>query len=493
MIYVDKIDVFYSQNWIAHNDQAFIVDQPTGNSYITDGFSENSILAYDVSQPGQLDFFANTEIQDSSLGYSVSYGLNGSSSGRRIWVGTENSMLQSHKLKLIHGSDLSNPENQADILFIGHREMLGAIQELANFREQQGYKVYKASLQDIYNEFGKGLANTQSIKDFISFARQNWALNPSYIVLLGDGTYDPKAYQNTSMEYRFPIKFMMGSSFDYGSDNWYVADEDNHLPKEVIARIPAKNPQILMKYVQKVLAYENGSARPRKTSKLTFFSDTPHFSGEDFEKPIKDITKLKSKSSVSNPINHIKRSTKSDPHLNSAIINSFADSSLIHYMGHGAENMWADAAVFENADIQSLNNTQYPVVVAMNCLNAHFYDPDMDSLGELAVMKEHGGAIAFWGSTSMTPPSLQDVYQKSFYENLMAGQVAVLGDLVKMSKIQAGLSSPHEEILNSWVVIGDPLVSLSLKINQGNTTTAPPNSSPEATSSSMVQAVVAQP
>ena len=150
-----------------------------------------------------------------------------------------------------------------------------------------------------------------------------------------------------------------------------------------------------------------------------------------------------------NAIDHIKRSEKSNSEMKSSILQSFDESSLIHYMGHGAENMWADNAVFENADLSSLNNTKYPVVVAMNCLNGHFYDPSLESLGESMVLQKNSGAIAFWGSTSLTPPSVQSVYQNSFYSNLMDGQVKNLGDLVKMSKTQAGLTSPFSEILNN--------------------------------------------
>lgn len=474
MIYVDKIDVYYYQSWLVSNNQALVVGQYSGESFELDGFNNNDILAYDVSQPGSLDFLANIDIQASSLGFKAHVGLNGSSPNKRLWLGTKDSLLQSPKLKLTHGSDLKNIHNEADVLYIGHIDMLGAIQELEYLRSQQGFKTFKASLEDIYNEFGKGSANVESIKEFISFTRTYWAKAPRYIVLLGDGTYDPKAYQNPILKYRFPIKFMMGSSFDYASDNWFVSNENNHLPKEVIARIPAKNPEALMNYAKKVVAYESGAARPQSLSPFTFFSDKAHFTGENFEKPIRDIASLNSSSTIANKINHVKRTENSNAQLKQSILDSFSNSSLIHYMGHGAENMWADADVFENSDILTLENSRYPVVVAMNCLNAHFYDPELDSLGELSVMKKDGGAIAFWGSTSMTPPSLQNLYQNSFYENLMNEKVLRLGDLVKMTKTQAGLSSPHDEILNSWVIIGDPLVSISAKFNTTKTSTPTP-------------------
>jgi len=94
----------------------------------------------------------------------------------------------------------------------------------------------------------------------------------------------------------------------------------------------------------------------------------------------------------------------------------------------------------------------------MNCLNAQYADPDLDSLAETLIFNPNGGAVVFWGSTSFTPPSIQKIYQEAFYENMSRGQFRDLGDLVLMSKVQAGLSSPFEEILYSWSIIGDPMV-----------------------------------
>ena len=482
MIYIDTIDVYYSQSWLADSDQALVLDQQPGSAYLLDGFSSSQVLAYDISNPSDIQKLTNVDIQASGLGFSAEFGLDGSSQGKKVLLTTESTLLESQSLNLIYGSDLSNTNNKADVLYIGHRDMLGAINELAHYRAEQGHLIYKASLEDIYNEFGKGLANVDSIKEFISYTRTNWSKKPSYIILLGDGTYDPKAYQNSSMPYRFPIKFMMGSSLDYGSDNWFVSDETNNLPQEVIARIPAQTPSELLAYAEKVLSYENGDSKPNSNSKMTFFSDTPQYDGEDFEKPVTDLQSFKNSGSVSNDLDHIKRSTKTDGEMKTSILQSFDNSSLIHYMGHGAENMWADYGVFENTDINGLTNSKLPVVVAMNCLNGHFYDPSLESLGETMVLKKTGGAIAFWGSTSMTPPTLQGVYQNSFYENLMDGQIQTLGDLVKMSKTQAGLSSPFSEILNSWVILGDPLVNISLKTVTSTNTETPQTPAPEVSS-----------
>lgn len=100
----------------------------------------------------------------------------------------------------------------------------------------------------------------------------------------------------------------------------------------------------------------------------------------------------------------------------------------------------------------------------MNCLNANFYDPDLMSMAEKLVMKKQGGAIAFWGSTSITPPSVQHTYQKAFYEQMLKNPSSDLGGNVKVSKALGAQISPFNELIMSWTILGDPMVKPVLPV-----------------------------
>jgi hypothetical protein len=236
-----------------------------------------------------------------------------------------------------------------------------------------------------------------------------------------------------------------------------VTEDDQVEPFAVVGRIPALTSQQLSDYVAKVLAYENGEAKP-VVKKMTVLSDKPLYQGEDFEKFSDELVSSIAAWNSQMLVSQVNRSSLGDAQFKTKITESFSQSSLIHYMGHGAENMWADNAVFNNNDIDLLGNQKLPVVAAMNCLNAAFYDPDNEGFAEKLVMKKQGGAIAFWGSTSITPPSVQNVYQKAFYERLMTNSGSSIGDVVKLSKLQANQQSPFEEVMQSWTIIGDPMI-----------------------------------
>ncbi len=486
MIFIDAIDLFYSKNLLTYKDEEIINGLRPLVNHQVDGFTDSDLLIYDLSSLENIFSYKNGEINTNADGNFIRFHIPSQQLGKRIWVGSEQKLKKASGYQLIAGANLMAKSNKADVLYLGHGEMLNAVRELGALRQTQGYKVKYVELESIYNEFGDGKHNVQSIKDFISYTQQ-WSLSPRYFILLGDGTYDPKAYQNPEMKYRFPIKLKKGSSFNYSSDHWFVSDDKDLLPQQIIARIPAKDPQELGIYIRKVLAYEAGDRRPSENGPIQLISDRPLFPGEDFTTPLEEIKTTLLNKKLNNPVFIHKRSQVTDAELKSTILNSFQSSSVIQYMGHGAENMWANQNVLTNSDVLALSHQKLPVVVAMNCLNAHFSDPDLRSLGENILFNENGGGIAFWGSTSLTPPSIQAIYQNEFYKNLSYEEGITLGEIIYLTKTKSGLSNPHQEVLNSWTLLGDPLIVpplVALETRQDTIVDAPQvtPSSPSASS-----------
>lgn len=460
MVYIDYIDVYYLQDWMTDQNKMFVQNTQAGSDIYIDGFTESPDFIYDVSRFGHVDRWINPQIQFQSA-YSIGFNSPADAQkGRRVWVSSASGLAEPSSLALVFGSSLAHPHNQADVVYIGSTELLEAAQTLAAHRQAQGFKTKLVELESIYNEFGKGIVSSHAVRDFLIYASENWSTAPKYVVLLGDGTYDPKGYQNPIPSNSVPVKLMKGLAFNYGSDHWFVTKDNSDTPFAVIGRIPARTGAELRAYVQKVLAYDTGSQRPA-AAHFALLADKAHYTGENFDAFSTDLKSNIKMWSSGGSIELLSRTQLGDNQFKTGITQSFNNASVIHYMGHGAENMWADNFIFNNNDIDTLTNTKLPVVVAMNCLNANFYDPSTPSFAEKLVMKPTGGAIVFWGSTSMTPPTVQSVYQNAFYEQLMKTQSSV-GDAVKLSKQQAFAQTPYEEALLSWTIIGDPMVSAVL-------------------------------
>jgi hypothetical protein len=261
---------------------------------------------------------------------------------------------------------------------------------------------------------------------------------------------------------------MLGSAMDFASDNWLVAfDSGDDLPAMAIGRIPGRTPAAISSYVAKVLAYENGNARPAPTAtgNLTLVADIDQDGGELFAPTAQALaTQVSTLNPSIKPTLHL-RPQMTDSALQASIVQSFGQATVIHYLGHGAENEWANSTVFTNDNATQLQNTTYPVVVAMDCLNGAFFyaNPSFVNLSEALLFNPNGGAIAFWGATSLTSVSQQIPYENALYEILAKHPGGIrLGDAVMEAKIQAGWVPERAEMVRSFTLFGDPMVNVIL-------------------------------
>ena len=96
---------------------------------------------------------------------------------------------------------LPQATNAADWILITHRELgwdgcgaqQGWVSSLVALRQSQGLRTAVVDVEDIFDEFGYGLVTPQAIKDFITYAYENWqSPAPQYVLLVGDTTYDYK-------------------------------------------------------------------------------------------------------------------------------------------------------------------------------------------------------------------------------------------------------------------------------------------------------------
>ena len=165
----------------------------------------------------------------------------------------------------------------------------------------------------------------------------------------------------------------------------------------------------------------------------------------------------------------IDRAGKTDPQFKTQIINEFnTPPVIINYFGHGAENEWGDNTnYFETTDVQALSNSRLPMLAAFNCWNGKFFNPDSaeTSLGESAILNPNGGAIAFFGATDQTSPSAQKIFAQAFYTELSRAlntnnENYRVGTLMYAGKVALGDSAHTRDVLNSYVLLGDPTLKI---------------------------------
>ena len=98
--------------------------------------------------------------------------------------------------------------------------------------------------------------------------------------------------------------------------------------------------------------------------------------------------------------------------------------------------------------------------VMMTCLNGYFQDAAFDSLGEVLLKAEHGGAIAVWGSSGMTLPELQAAMNEQFYRLVFSrggDKSLTLGEAIQKAKSTVN----DRDIRRSWILLGDPTIRVN--------------------------------
>ncbi|MGM0483181.1 MAG: C25 family cysteine peptidase, partial [Candidatus Krumholzibacteriota bacterium] len=91
-------------------------------------------------------------------------------------------------------SDIKTRTGPYNTLIIAHSDFLppatDAVSEYVSWREQQGYRILTADVQDVYDEFNGGLPSCSAIKRFIKYGYLNWGVE--FVMLVGDASEDHK-------------------------------------------------------------------------------------------------------------------------------------------------------------------------------------------------------------------------------------------------------------------------------------------------------------
>jgi hypothetical protein len=130
---------------------------------------------------------------------------------------------------------------------------------------------------------------------------------------------------------------------------------------------------------------------------------------------------------------------------------------IVNYVGHGSVDSW-NGSLLRSADAGSLTNrASLSLFVAMTCLNGYFQDPTLDSLAEVLLKNNQGGAVAVWASSGMTSTNKQAAMDQQMFRLLFSGEGPLsLGD----ATIRAKAAASDVDVRSTWILFGDPAMRL---------------------------------
>lgn len=431
-------------------------------NYTVTGFSA-SVGGYhvvDVSDPVAPVMLTDCVVSNTAGSYKVVFG-DSAPTARSYSVVASAGAASVDRIERVPFRNLADTSRQADYIVICPYAFRTSVYRLLKHRYLGGLSVAVAPIEDVYNEFSYGIVDAGAIKQFLGYAYHHWQTpEPAYVLLAGDGTYNPKGNHGVLFDNVLPVHLGPSSWRWTSSDSWFaqVSGQDE-LIDLAIGRIPITSDAALGNVVNKILAYEAAIKAPGDwKTKATLVADN------DPEGPVLKEFKSATENKVAPHLNSAgfsKTTVYLDDNANVLTARSTIKSSfgryLITFFGHGARHFWTGEEIWRNIDIPGLSNTVYPIVAMFTCQTGYFQDPFNDCIAEVMLEHSTGGAVACLG-----PSILADIDYSAHVADGFVGKLVSAGPVRLGDALVAGMTklfvfgNPFREELRAYHIFGDP-------------------------------------
>jgi len=505
-------------------DDRLLLTVPNQDVEITvTGLAGNDAAAYDVTpsagglaSPWHLAGAVIAGTGPHTLTFELA-AADGTGAERTVAISAVNGLIPV-AVSVHQGEDLA--AGGADWLLIGPEALLdtapaSALSDLVALRQAQGLQTRVVILEDVYAQFSFGLKDPQALRDFIGWALVNWAPAPTFVVLVGDASFDAKNnYGHASPRDLLPT-YMVSNVISpvltyYSADNDFAAvlGPDN-LPDVLLGRLPAHHQAEAETVFGKLVAYEALSPGPAWTRRAFFMSDEE---GGGFESAMRQAIgnyfDRPANPGLFDPNGPCFSSGTcfNDPSGPGPIFSTASLQALIarnpstlvsvlaktmkqwikdgidagdavsYFIGHGGFQEWGRTTIFRGRsfapdDVDALNNGAAPTfLININCITGGFHGDSppgasvdrVYSLGEDFLLTGNRGAIGVLAPTHLTFISILAPTTNAIWDRLLGEERdRLLGGLnlaVRLSFDALGDTTD----LRSFAFLADPATRLIL-------------------------------
>ena len=357
--------------------------------------------------------------------------------------------------------DLSDATRQAGYIIICPYEFRASAYRLLKHRHLEGLEVAVAPLRDIYNEFSYGIADAGAIKQFLGYAYHHWQTpEPQYVLLAGEGSYDPKGNLGTPSQNILPVHLGPSSWRWTAMDNWFTqVNGQDELIDIAIGRIPVTNNIALNAVTDKIETFEQAITNaPAWGKNATLVADDDASLVFNIASENKVASHLGTAGFSMTKV-YMDNPPYGDPAVvRSTILGGFNSGRfLFTFFGHGAVDFWTSEEVWRNSDVSGLNNSVYPIVAMFTCQTGVFQDPDQECIAEMHLKKVGAGAVG-----CLAPSILSDQLYSEYVADGFVGSLTNAGPVRLGDALMAGMfklwsdGNPYREELRAYHIFGDP-------------------------------------
>ena len=466
-IYLNWIEIDYYDTYMAEDDELLFSALTAGAfQFEIEGFSSNNVEVFDVTDPDNVVRITNTTVVANGGAYRLKFEDTAESETRYLAL-TPSKRKSPAGIEKDRISSWKSANNGADYIIITHEDFYDSALTLAEHRSDSGLRVATVKVGDIYDEFNYGIFNPQAIRDFLSYAYNNWVTPaPTYVLLVGDAYQDYKDGLKTGTVNYVPSQIIETDILgETPSDNWFVlVSGDDILPDMYIGRLSAQSKSQVDDIVDKIIYYEKQPPDKSWNKNVLLVADDESV----FEDISEQLAGLLPSGYKANKV-YAGNYTSEDNPTTDIIKYIDSGSLLVNYTGHGAVGRWGlwngDESIFSQSDVALLNNAQkYTVVTTANCLNGFFVGRKTQvSVAEEFQQVQNKGAVAVWAPTALSYSEGHRILMREFYESIFQDGKYGLGAATTAAKIATySQNSYWGELIETFVLFGDPATQLDV-------------------------------
>jgi hypothetical protein len=453
---VQYIRITYPHTYVADSDELKFTGR-AGDEIAASGFSSAPVVL-DITDPGapvQLTPTFNVNNGNYEIAVQVPWTTtNPSNPIRHTLLAVANDRVASPVgMQANHPSHWHIAQRGADIAVVSYDGFAGALAPLARIHEEHGKSSVTVPVTDLYDEFNFGEHSPAAIREFLQTATQNWDRAPSYLLLNGRASFDPRNYLGMGQLDLVPTEILAATGLMTASDDWFSDFSDKGVPTIATGRLPAGTLEEDKEVIEKIVGYEQRSGSESWTSRALIVADR-----DDSESFTKDSQTVQAQLPHAVQPTDVFAGILGATAAREDIVQGINSGQLlVNYLGHGSEEQWSGLDILDTNIVDSLTNgSQLPVFLIMDCLNGFFQDVYSQPLGVTLLLVPNGGAVAVLASSGLNQPLPQVRLDKFVVENAFNPPYLTLGESILKAKAQIH----DEDVRRTFVLFGDPAMQV---------------------------------
>ncbi|NNE43498.1 MAG: hypothetical protein HKN12_04765, partial [Gemmatimonadetes bacterium] len=399
------------------------------------------IFLFDVSAQHDVVNLTGFQVNVTGGGRSnVAFSDPGATADRWYIATTMEGVLPHPPAEMVDIRNLRSASNGAEYVVLYHEDFQEGAERLAELRSRNlpggdSFKTLAISMSDVYNEFSWGVTDPTAIRDFLAYTLNNWAEGaPVYVTLVGDAAYDTKKYLPGSPDnllgtytgrYRTEpfVQYVSGDNlYFYPTDDFYgYADTGDYQSGAqptldfAIGRYPVQSEEDLDLLLDKLEDYLSYETPGQWQNRVILTADDERTLSDTAREPwhtdqVETLARERIPPSIDKVKVYLTEYPRNDfgkkPSAQEAFIEEFTRGALmVTYTGHGDQNTMAQEEVFVSQKIaELLNEVRYTVFSTFSCTVSRFDLLSGNSMTELMLLHEDGGAVTTFASAGLVFP-----------------------------------------------------------------------------------------